>query len=256
MTHTPLTKAEREELRRLHDYASGRFTMRINGENDCRVELANGPSDDERGLHARFRYATGAHAFVAIHNHLPRLLADLDAAEAERDASRFHLAALASAASSIDPSDHCYVADIEAFRAAIASSQAYSNGDEIDKIAGSELRAVMESVDKWLSGDDLTANPATRAARAREVALKAIDAAEAERDEAVAEHTQRAVDQQNATAHGASWWPEKAIELRARAEKAEAQRDRAESERDALKDELHAHLAARNALRAEEGAES
>lgn len=93
MTHQPLTKAEREELRRLHDYAFGRFTTRINGENDCRVELANGPSDDERGLHARFRYATGAHAFVAIHNHLPRLLADLDAAESERDALKAKLLA-------------------------------------------------------------------------------------------------------------------------------------------------------------------
>lgn len=42
-----------------------------------------------------------------------------------------------------------------------------------------ELQAVMISVDKWL-GDpsDLEENPATRAARAREIALKAIDAAE------------------------------------------------------------------------------
>lgn len=36
-----------------------------------------------------------------------------------------------------------------------------------------ELRAVMESVDKWLDDeDDLRQNPATRAARAREIALK------------------------------------------------------------------------------------
>ena len=40
-----------------------------------------------------------------------------------------------------------------------------------------ELDAVMLSVDKWLDGDELKDNPATRAARAREVALRAIEAA-------------------------------------------------------------------------------
>ena len=39
-----------------------------------------------------------------------------------------------------------------------------------------ELDAVMMSVDKWLSGQALRNNPATRAADAREVALKAIEA--------------------------------------------------------------------------------
>lgn len=38
-----------------------------------------------------------------------------------------------------------------------------------------ELDAVMHSVDKWLEGDDLKNNPATRAADAREIALKAIE---------------------------------------------------------------------------------
>lgn len=43
-----------------------------------------------------------------------------------------------------------------------------------------ELQAVMISVDKWLDDpSDLEENPATRAARAREIALKAIEAAEA-----------------------------------------------------------------------------
>jgi len=49
-----------------------------------------------------------------------------------------------------------------------------------------ELDAVMTSVDKWLTGDELKNNPATRAADAREIALKAVEkeAARAERAEA------------------------------------------------------------------------
>lgn len=49
-----------------------------------------------------------------------------------------------------------------------------------------ELDAVMTSVDKWLKGDELKNNPATRAADAREIALKAVEkeAARAERAEA------------------------------------------------------------------------
>lgn len=42
-----------------------------------------------------------------------------------------------------------------------------------------ELQAVMISVDKWLDHpSELEENPATRAARARKIALKAIEAAE------------------------------------------------------------------------------
>ena len=44
----------------------------------------------------------------------------------------------------------------------------------------SELDAVMHFVDKWLSGDQLKQSPANRANDAREVALKAIEKAEAE----------------------------------------------------------------------------
>lgn len=53
----------------------------------------------------------------------------------------------------------------------------------ITDFRGDELDAVMTSVDKWLTGDELKNNPATRAADAREVALKAIEA-EAARAEA------------------------------------------------------------------------
>ena len=47
-----------------------------------------------------------------------------------------------------------------------------------------ELDAVMYSVDKWLEGDALLNNPATRAADAREIALKAIEAEAARADRA------------------------------------------------------------------------
>ena len=44
-----------------------------------------------------------------------------------------------------------------------------------------ELDAVMQlAVDKWLNDDDTDGNPASRAAKAREVALTAIDKAEKE----------------------------------------------------------------------------
>lgn len=52
-----------------------------------------------------------------------------------------------------------------------------------------ELDAVMLSVDKWLDGPALKNNPATRAADAREVALKAIEAEQsklAEQDKEIA----------------------------------------------------------------------
>src|SRR5688572_23218730 len=50
--------------------------------------------------------------------------------------------------------------------------------------AHAELFGVMHSVDKWLSEKQLSENPATRAADAREVALRAIEAEARERDEA------------------------------------------------------------------------
>jgi hypothetical protein len=43
-----------------------------------------------------------------------------------------------------------------------------------------ELDAVMVSADKWLEGDQLRNNPATRAADAREVALKATEKAQSD----------------------------------------------------------------------------
>jgi hypothetical protein len=45
-----------------------------------------------------------------------------------------------------------------------------------------ELDAVMITVDKWLEGQALKNNPATRAADAREIALKAIEAEHARAD--------------------------------------------------------------------------
>lgn len=51
--------------------------------------------------------------------------------------------------------------------------------------AASDLRGVMEAVDKWFEDNDprRQENPATRAAAAREIALQAIDRAERARDE-------------------------------------------------------------------------
>lgn len=54
----------------------------------------------------------------------------------------------------------------------------------ITDFRGDELDAVMTSVDKWLKGDELMNNPATRAADAREIALKAIEAEAARADRA------------------------------------------------------------------------
>ena len=88
MTRQPLTKAEREELRRLNDAASPApwfvfkmdgypnvvsYTVPHNGET-LRGEIPADDADDE--------------LIAAARNALPRLLADLDAAEAERDALR------------------------------------------------------------------------------------------------------------------------------------------------------------------------
>lgn len=85
MTRQPLTKAEREELRRLNDAASPApwfvfkmdgypnvvsYTVPHNGET-LRGEIPADDADDE--------------LIAAARNALPRLLADLDAAEDERD---------------------------------------------------------------------------------------------------------------------------------------------------------------------------
>lgn len=58
--------------------------------------------------------------------------------------------------------------------------------EEVNDFRMDELDAVMHSVDKWLEGDDLKNNPATRAADAREIALKAIEAETARADMAEA----------------------------------------------------------------------
>lgn len=47
--------------------------------------------------------------------------------------------------------------------------------DDREEFRMDELDAVMMSVDKWLTGDQLKYNAATRASTAREVALKALD---------------------------------------------------------------------------------
>jgi hypothetical protein len=51
--------------------------------------------------------------------------------------------------------------------------------DAINAFRMDELDAVMHSVDKWLDGPALRNNPATRAADAREIALKAIESEKA-----------------------------------------------------------------------------
>jgi len=71
-----------ERLREMHRAAAGKYTMRV-GADPCRAELANGPSDDRRGLVAQFRYASGAAAYVAMHNSLSDLLAEIERLRAE-----------------------------------------------------------------------------------------------------------------------------------------------------------------------------
>jgi DNA primase large subunit len=74
---------------------------------------------------------------------------------------------------------------IESAFAAIRADEAEKRCDNCDKDKAinafrmDELDAVMMSVDKWLDGTALRNNPATRAADAREIALKAIEATEA-----------------------------------------------------------------------------
>lgn len=80
MTHTPLTKVEREELRRLDDQDRSVWTH----------DRGSVESQDPRALPdetSGFRYymGSGAPLAAAARNALPRLLSDLDAAEAERD---------------------------------------------------------------------------------------------------------------------------------------------------------------------------
>ena len=65
--------------------------------------------------------------------------------------------------------------------------------DMRDDFRMDELDAVMYSVDKWLEGDALKNNPATRAADAREYALRAIESAYARgKAEALREAAERA----------------------------------------------------------------
>jgi hypothetical protein len=83
VTHTPLTKAEREELRRLDDQDRAVWTH----------DRGSVESQDPRALPdetSGFCYymGSGAPLAAAARNALPRLLADLDAAEAERDAHK------------------------------------------------------------------------------------------------------------------------------------------------------------------------
>lgn len=83
MTHQPLTKAEREELRRLDDQDRSVWSH----------DRGSVESTDPRALPGetsgfRFYMGSGARLAAAARNALPRLLADLDAAEAERDALR------------------------------------------------------------------------------------------------------------------------------------------------------------------------
>lgn len=56
--------------------------------------------------------------------------------------------------------------------------------EAVNEFRMDELDGVMHSVDKWLKGDALKNNPATRAADAREVALKAIEAEKRRADQA------------------------------------------------------------------------
>lgn len=64
------------------------------------------------------------------------------------------------------------LANLIAFHDASVRAEALKDDFRMD-----ELDAVMVSVDKWLEGEALNNNPATRAAEAREIALKAIEEA-------------------------------------------------------------------------------
>lgn len=81
-----------------------------------------------------------------------------------------------------NPEQWAYIADWEENRADRA--EAARRNEEVNDFRMDELDAVMTSVDKWLKGEDLKNNPATRAADAREVALKAIEAETARADRA------------------------------------------------------------------------
>jgi len=64
----------------------------------------------------------------------------------------------------------------EAVTGAQEMNEQYGDLRKEKNLVQAELDAVMHSVDKWLDGDDLKNNPATRAADAREIALRLIDA--------------------------------------------------------------------------------
>lgn len=57
----------------------------------------------------------------------------------------------------------------------LAEIEKLARDEAVNDFRMDELDAVMHSVDKWLEGDELKENPATRAARAREKALCAIE---------------------------------------------------------------------------------
>lgn len=67
--------------------------------------------------------------------------------------------------------------------------------EAVEQFRMDELEAVMLSVDKWLVGADLLGNPATRAARAREVALQTIE------DLVTPSEREQALEAQLASAH-------------------------------------------------------
>lgn len=78
----------------------------------------------------------------------------------------------------------CWCHDVDAAKGEAASS-GVSRDEAVKQFRMDELEAVMLSVDKWL--DDAptfrdTVNPATRAAAAREVALRAIEKLQTEND--------------------------------------------------------------------------
>lgn len=85
--------------------------------------------------------------------------------------------AVGSSEAAIARAEAAEAARDKAHAAMALHSAAWRRADAERDAATSELRAVMVSVDKWLDSDgnqggDLAENPATRAARAREVALK------------------------------------------------------------------------------------
>jgi len=86
-----------------------------------------------------------------------------------------------------DPQEPCDPADILEAVQVRANHAIKIIKESVNDFRMDELDAVMTSVDKWLVGDALKNNPATRAADAREVALNAIEAEAARANRAEAE---------------------------------------------------------------------